>query len=307
MSVTGTPITPSSPTDSTSCTSVNYPSPTITQLYGVQFPTKRRAILIPQGQLATAVLPILNSDGNPIDLSLCSDNTFQSLIREIIALRSSDIIEATTTVSDAGAGEVSVAIPSIVASNPGVYLLEVGWLNDDDELIGSNRFYLWVDRGLFATPLYPMGGPPSVDNIRLFMRDNAPEENRLIDEFEFDLAELCHAAELGVRIWNESQPPVGISFSTCTYPAKERWLYAIAGQLLIMAAHRFRRNQMASQAGGISIDDQNKHQQYEVVGLRYMQEYREWVKQKKAEINAYNAMTTQTSPYAAYSLTLANP
>ena len=239
-------------------------------------------------------------------------------VREALIFNRMDILEVQCIVIDDCHGIVECALPLNISNNPGVYELEFGIYQP--ELLGSvigndpisqcppgtpllaysNKCYLWVDRGLFGCPTNAAGGPPTVDEIRIFIRDSSPDENLLLDNFEFDLADLCQAAVLGVQYWNESQPPLWLRFNTVTYPAKYWWMHAIAGYMLMFAAHRYRRNQLPYQAGGISIDDQNKEQQYLATGSRMVQEYKEWVKQKKVQINCEAAISSTGSEYQLY-------
>jgi hypothetical protein len=313
MPVTATPITSSeaTPTPGVACSVQNVAAPRVTQLYGVLLPTKRRAIIATQGQEAVVQCQLLNRNGDPVDLTSCGivdgdEENVTVKVRETINT-SATVYTLAATVLAAETGTLDVELPEGVINNPAVYLLEVGVTMGDSSLTTfSNQFYLWVDRGLFGDPMNPCGGPPNLDDIRLAMRDNAPEENLLLDDFEFDLAEVCHAAVFTCRYWNESQPPIDCYFNTMTYPAKERWLSAICGQLFLVASHRFRRNHLPYQAGGISVDDQNKFTQYEATGLRILQDYREWVKQKKVQLNCMAAITSGGSSYGSVAYNLLN-
>lgn len=57
------------------------------------------------------------------------------------------------------------------------------------------------------------------------------------------------------------------------------------GELYILAAKHYRRNQLAYNAGGIAVDDKNKAQEYEAIGNQMLQEYMKWVKMTKVQIN----------------------
>jgi hypothetical protein len=222
-------------------------------------------------------IPFLDDSGDSVDMAELVDDagpqdemTAEVRIREVITTRNCDLHEVTATISDYSTGTITFRLPSEVYDNPGVYNLEMALYDDTDdgvELVMSNKLYLWIDRGLFGDPRYPNAGPPNIDEIRLSIRDNAPEENRLLDDFEFDLAEICHATETGVRIWNESQPPINVNFTTINYCVRSKWIQYIAGHMFQVAAHRFRRNHLPYQAGGLSVDDQNKFQQYDQVGM----------------------------------------
>lgn len=307
MPVIGTLITVSSQTPNT-CDSQTLRSPAITQLYGTSLSTKKRAVSVNSGTMVSVSLQLLNDTGNPIDLTDCggSAGTVAVRIREVISCKTKDIFSIDGTVTDVEQGIVEFEVPSTVANNPGIYNAELGVHNGDDDLIFTNQFYIWINRGLFGNPKYPNAGPPTIDEVRLAIRDNAPEENLLLDDFEFDLAEMCVAAEGGVRYWNEAQPPVGVSFNTRNYAVRDKWLNYITGRMMQIAAYRFRRNHLPYQAGGLSIDDQNKFQQYDQIGMALIQDYREWVKNKKVEINCYAAMTSTGSPYGSLAYHLLN-
>lgn len=297
-------------------------TPQVTALYKTPLPTKRRALAVSGGQSATIDFQLLDTIGNPADISLyCGTPGAQcepavtARIREVISTQSIDIYEITCDLVDAEAGTVSFVLPLDVSNTPGVYFAEIAVHTtdvigntslDSDPIAFTNRFSIWVDRGLFGNPQFPNAGPPTEDEIRLYIRDNAPEENRLLDDFEFDLAEICHSAELAVRYWNESQPPINLYFTTLTYPIRDRWLQYIAGRLFLIAANRFRRNHLPYQAAGIAIDDQNKFQQYDQIGTTMIEDYREWVRMKKVQINAGAAITSQGSSYGSFAYSLLN-
>lgn len=285
---------------------LNNISPIVTQLYEIPLPTKRRAAAIVQGQAATITFQFLDGTGNPVNLTAYDPITVNVNIREVIKTQVTDIFSVPCTIIDEPTGMVSFAVPSGVFSNPGTYLAEFGVFDINSNLLFTNKVYLWVDRGLFGVPNCPNAGPPTIDEIRLFIRDNAPEENFMLDDFEFDLAEICQAAELGVRYWNTAQPPIGIFFNTTNYAVRDRWLGFIAGQMFMVAAHRFRRNQLQYQAGGMTVDDQNKYQQYQQVGMAMIQDYKEWVKQKKVQLNCEMAITSYGSAYGATAYQLLN-
>lgn len=300
-------------------------SPNITALYGTPLPTKRRAIYVNQAQFVDIQFQFLDTAGNPVDIDEYCDFPAGSQVpqgaqgvqapcipdikvrlREVIALNLK-IYEVTCLIIDAAIGLVQFTVPAAIVKNPGVYLAEFAvFLPDLDVMSFTNKCYLWVDRGLFGTPLHPHAGPPTLDEVRLYVRDNAPEENLLLDDFEFDLAEICQSTENGVRYWNESQPPIRLVYDTTTYFIRDKWLTYIAGHMFICASHRFRRNQLAYQAGGIAIDDQNKYQMYMQTGMAMQQDYKEWVKQKKVQLNCEAAITGTGSPYGSLAYRLVN-
>jgi hypothetical protein len=308
MPVIGTPTPPPPAPPSGACDTQAVRTAPVTKLYGTDLLTKRRAISVSGGAQNEVQLQLFSDAGNPVDLTDCAGaaGSVTVRIREVISTQQNDIQEQEGSVLDITTGLVSFVVPETVANNPGVYNCELGVFDDEDDLLFTNQFYLWINRGLFANSAYPHAGPPTIDEIRLFIRDNAPEENLLLDNFEFDLAEMCHATESAVRYWNEVNPDIGVYYNTVTYCARYKWLQAIAGHMMLVAAYRFRRNHLPYQAGGLSIDDQNKFQQYDQIGQMLIQDYREWVKTKKVAINCYAAMTSQGSAYGSLAYQMIN-
>ena len=138
-----------------------------------------------------------------------------------------------------------------------------------------------------------MAGPTPTGNrnyltdldVRIWLRDNDPDENRLLDSEEFDAEEIRTAMTLTVDYYNET-PPFLQAYDYDKFPWRFHLLQGTAANLLFMAAHRYRRNQLNYSAGGVTVDDQNKYQQYDAAGERLWREYKAWVSAKKKADNA---------------------
>jgi hypothetical protein len=63
------------------------------------------------------------------------------------------------------------------------------------------------------------------------------------------------------------------------------WMVGIQSYLFDMVSSHYRRNQLAYNAGGLSIDDKNKEQQYRAASNQLTQQFREMLRAKKMEIN----------------------
>lgn len=285
---------------------------TITEYYDKKILTKRRGVLLKQGQTAYIRLTMLDSIGNSVDLSayvpegLSENEQVVGMFREVVGLSRNGCFDAQYgEVTDAETGEVVMPVPDLLTTVPGVFICEVGILNDAGRLHFSNTLYLYVERGLFQVTdpdaefvvISGDSGPPTIDDIRLSIRDNGPEDNLLLDNFEFDIAEICSAAQRAVTYWNESQPPISVVFDTMSYPFREMWLRGIVGLLFQKAGSRHFRNDLAYSAGGINMADQNKWQQYLPLGKDLWNEYTTWVRQKKVQINAEAAIGSLGSTY----------
>lgn len=128
-------------------------------------------------------------------------------------------------------------------------------------------------------------------DVRTWLRDNNPEANLLIDDFEFSPEEIRTAMTLTVDYWND-QPPYIRTYDYDKFPFRSQLLKGTAANLLFMAAHRFRRNSLPYQAGGLSIQDQEKYQQYDAAGQQLFSEYKAWVAANKWAMNAESGFAT---------------
>lgn len=121
-------------------------------------------------------------------------------------------------------------------------------------------------------------------DVRIWLRDNDPEANLLLDDFEFTSEEIRSAMTLTVDFWND-QPPYLRNLDYTRFPWRSRLLCGTAANLLFMAAHRFRRNALQYNAGGMSIADQEKYNQYDGAGARLWEEWKQWVAINKRALN----------------------
>lgn len=140
-----------------------------------------------------------------------------------------------------------------------------------------------------AFQAYQGGGPLTIPEVRLtlldsFNLDEGPFSN-LLDGVEFSDVEIVHAIRRVVDMWNETPPNIAY-YSTADFPYRYWWSVAVTAMLLRMAAARYRRNRLAYSAGGVSIDDQSKAQEYEEISELRMREFKEWMTREKSRINS---------------------
>jgi len=120
--------------------------------------------------------------------------------------------------------------------------------------------------------------------IRLWLRDQNPDLNYLIKDLEFSSDEIKMALMMCQDYWNETPPFIGV-FSPSSSPFRYHLLMGTSAQLFFIAANRYRRNALPMNAGGVSIDDQNKFAQYDAAGQKLWDLYRQWVKDSKLAQN----------------------
>ena len=273
----------------------NVVSAPISKVNGAPILSRMRAVSINQGQVATIDWQLHDNSGAPINLAAANlgqpGNPLQLVFRmkEQIKLGEWQLpVELPVTVVEAATGKVTVALTPASVALPGVFYAEIALVNTaagtpaHDAVVFSNLFSLIISRSTFSTAV--PGGPPTMAEIRLHLRDSSPQESFLLDSLMFDDAEIALAIARPVQYWNEIPPPIG-TFDTNTFPFRYHWLEGICANLFFMVAEQFRRNQLSYSAAGVTLDDQNKEPNYERAGQMRWDAYRTWVRAKKAEIN----------------------
>lgn len=287
---------------------------------------RTHAIEIKGEQKATIQHTMRDVNGNAVDLSNClceadegslSSTSSESagdcvcpykLVFRISEYLSGGGCEFPVEVVDASAGTVQVELEPKDTQVPGVYFGEFALIECDEDLtdnatkdstvLFSNHMYVYIGRNLWNNRMNCTGpaGPPSISEVRLHLRDTDPSESFLLDNLAFSDEEILQATWLPVQYWNEIPPPIG-TYTTTNFPFRYHWLMAISGYLFLTAAEQMRRNNLRYSAGGVNIDDQNKEPNYEAAAQRRLDEYRTFVRRKKAEINLSNAYGGVGSDY----------
>ena len=121
-------------------------------------------------------------------------------------------------------------------------------------------------------------------DVRIWLRDNDPEANNLLADFEFSPEEIRTAMTLTVDYWND-RPPYIKNYDYDKFPFRSALLTGTSANLLFIAANRYRRNSLQYSAGGTTIADQEKYQQYDAAGARLWEEYKDWVVKNKRAMN----------------------
>lgn len=120
--------------------------------------------------------------------------------------------------------------------------------------------------------------------VRIFLRDTDRAANLLLDDFEFSPEEIRTAMNITVDRWNDTPPDI-YRMDYDEFPYRSILLLGVAANLLTMAAHRYRRNSLAINAGGTSVNDQDKAREYDAAADRLRAEYLQAIRTKKRELN----------------------
>ncbi len=123
-------------------------------------------------------------------------------------------------------------------------------------------------------------------DIRIWMRDNDPNANLLLEDYEFTPEEIRTCMTLAVDKWNETPPLLSThSYDVDTFPFRGELLRGTCANLLFAAAMRFRRNELKANIPGGVVNDQGKYQEYDSAGSRMWEEFVKWIVYKKRSIN----------------------
>ena len=319
MPITGTPCAvgdiSQAPPAQIACDEQNRLRPQVSRYYDKLVLRRMRSVRLRQGQQAQIQWQILDENGFPVDLTGCgfpdassSSSSMLSVssysssssaggavgfrvrIRENLSLGVGvgPNAEFPVALVNAQEGRIAITLPATATGLPGVYFAEIGVFDnfdtDAEVMLFSNVFYVIIERGQFGAVDH-RGGPPTIMEVRLHLRDSGPEESLLLDNLKFDDAEIALAISRPLDYWNEIPPPVGPRMTTQTFPFRYHWLEAICANLFWMAAENFRANNLTYSAAGIQVDDQNKEQNYEQAAARRDANWKQFVRHKKAQIN----------------------
>jgi hypothetical protein len=190
---------------------------------------------------------------------------------------------------------VQFKLPPVVTQKTGIYRLSIGVLDHQRQLACLENGLLFVEPGLWGDVNLANGGPPSLKELRAYLRDTRTE-NDFLKDVEFSDEELIMAIVGPVRTWNELLPPVA-PFTCQTFPFRELWIKGCIGQLCRTAALWYQRNKMQTTHAGISTDDRNKNAEYQRIGDQYTEEFLKFARAQKVRINISRAYSTLNGPY----------
>lgn len=195
-------------------------------------------------------------------------------------------------------GIVTVPLtPKELNYNNGVWYAEFMCYADDDKkvLVQDYRAYLCVRKGMDGST----DGPNTITvmDVRLAVMDTSPEANSLLDDLEFSDMMILHAVERCVNEWNETPPGLSRTFDMTSFPFKEHLIKGAVGFLMQEVAYRYTRNRMQYSAAGLSLDTNDKGPMYIQLAQMARQEWKNFVAQKKTELNMHECFGTFSLPY----------
>jgi len=253
--------------------------------------------------------------GNPLDLSLYLDDSSSSSSSSLSSFSSSSsadwdgaylllkdmpgntvlYLEKQLTIVDKTTGQVRLDAEEDTLPDAGMFIGVVELWNK-----GVRRkvvpLYFAVEPTLTSgSNVWPL----TIAEVRLALRDSCPEINLLLDEKEYADKEIAFHIRRAVDYWNEVPPPIR-KYTPATFPFHFNWTEAVIGQLMQTVAIWKLRNHLEYAADGVTVDDTRRWRDYVELGKMKWEEYKNWVKQKKIEINIDGGFAKMSSGYARY-------
>jgi len=258
-----------------------------------------KSVRVTSGARKQVVFRLINPDGQPVDLTsevrtepaAEAQFTTRPVSGGDVKVRLAAKIDFTMgtpafcvdgKVVDGTTDCVEFTLESTHTSTPGAYLAEVGQFVRDDVLVYSWPCYVIVEPSIYQS--LSGAGPLTLAEIRLSIQDMENGEVSLLDNVEFTDVHIVHAMRRAIDLWNETAPQIQ-NYTAMDFPYRYHWTVGTIGFLLDSAAARYRRDRLAYSAGGVSIDDQNKSQEYQAIADAKLAEYRQWMMREKLRLN----------------------
>jgi len=292
--------------------------PTTTTLDQVPLIEKKKALAIAGGQDALLSWTMVDDFGEPIDITayVPSGTTpapdpvvganplymnitqpFPPVIARVAesALNTRGYVNIFGTITDPTNGVVQLTIDARKQLPPAIYDMDIGVIDPASGYPGYvNRVYLICEKSGFSNG--QDCGPPTRRDIRLHMRDSSAAEQRLLDNVQFDDAEIADAITHAIEFWNNALPPIAPA-DTSNFPFSYWWMEAIVAHLYEVASRWYMTNKLTASAGGVQVNDMDKSQECAQMAALGWQNYAKWVQSKKVAINAMGCFGHVSSPY----------
>lgn len=217
-------------------------------------------------------------DSAPIDLTNAGLVEFAAVIADC---GRRDRIQKDCKVADPYEGRVLLSLNAGELRVPGLWKGAIRVHNPEGDLLDE-----YPCRLLIRASVLTSGGVeiPTVGDVRGFLVDRCPADNRLLLSVQFTDDQILDAMQFAVDDWN-STPPRVASFTAATFPWRYQWVLATAAQLLRSAALQQVRNNATYQSGTVTVNDSDKGRDFAAFANQLRQEWREWMTAKKREIN----------------------
>lgn len=197
-------------------------------------------------------------------------------------------------VTDPTEGKVRVPLSRDVLDAAGIFYAQLVALAPDMMSASATTDY-WLE--VAPSLAVRSRGPITIAEIRMELRDVCGSQNMLLGDVEFSDEEIAFALNKPIEEFNETGVPQA-NFTSVTFPYRFNWRRATTAYLLQTAAWNYERNNLPYTAGDVSVSDKDKFATYNREAQRLLLEWRDFITNKKIEINARRAWGYAGSPLA---------
>jgi hypothetical protein len=220
--------------------------------------------------------------GDPVDLT---GRTVSFVAKDRWGKQTADVAKAMTVI-DAESGQVQLSLTPAESADPGIFLGEVTLYNGDTA-VRRFRCYLEITENLDSVSGRSRG--LTIAEIRMAIMDRCDADNFLLDNVEFSDTQIVWAIRRPVDLWNDMPPDLRLYYTSADFPYRYYWVNGVIGELLAMAAHNSRRNNLRYSAANLTVDDKSDAPEYQREANELRSEYKQWVLLTKRAININRA------------------
>ena len=239
---------------------------------------------------ATQTITLKAECGDPLDLSVYGD--IWLLARAQYGQGPLYLNKQCEKLTDPG--QVRIVLTPNDLKDPGVFLAEFDLMNKaNTEPVALIRAYLEVVESLQHRDGSPKG--LTLAEVRMTIMDRCASDNFLLDSVEFDDPQIAWAIRRPVDLWNETPPPID-TFNTANFPYRYHWANAAAGELMLVAARNYARNNLRYSASNLQVNDKDKMAEFTQLGRQWLDYYKAWLLLEKRRINMLLAIGSTSVP-----------
>ena len=266
---------------------------------------KSNTIVVEGGAPSTVVYQVRESNGTPVDLTSLFDRERpggeddpNGLFLRFAVADNTQVARTSeqATILDAKTGKVQFELPDYVYDMPCIYTFHLAVGEKKTWYENARPLYIAPGKGVVLvewTPFVrhndrcpmPHRVVPAVEDIRRKL-DDFLGKNDLMAQVEYSADDIVNAMILPVRMFNEMPPRLArFQYSLMTFPYYEYWVLGTAAELLRLSVIHYVRNKLLSSHGGLTGDEKGRDREYLQLAQMYRDEFREWARFKKHELN----------------------
>lgn len=271
-----------SPIDSGPSSSLHVRQAVVPNIFGEDAKGRKLAVHTIAGVSGAISLPIYDEFGNPLEPIIGGQIKYR--IAEAVK-KDVSLYEGTDISFDTATSKATLNPPKEITDSPGIYDISVGLFDETETLKFVRNFYVYNEPSSWGNAT--TSALPSLDSIRIHLRDSDLVENELLGSYQYGLEEICAAIVRTVEYWNSTPPLTASDTRNFSHPAI---LHAgLEVHLFEILLEWYRKNRLPYSAGGVNVDDMSKLNEYMVAAQGRKQELVRLIQRIKTSENLRSA------------------